>query len=294
MKSHLELGFNYNSLDKSFDFLYRSQTYQKDWNIYHIHEGMEFLYVHEGIGQAVIGQKIYDIAPNTLIYFQPYQLHGVRIEATRSTLYSRSILSFEPSVMLSYLHHFHDLRVFFHKLWKSKLPTQVIPLGTERYLEHLFEHYHTHLSSGDSKRSNEPFVMFVLSFLQYAKTIWPNQKQHQPTVHESSHISYIERIMTWIEENYAKEFRLEELGEELHLSRHYVSRLFQSAAGTTITDYLNARRMRQACWLLRNSDLPVYDICHQVGLTNVSYFCKRFREFAGTTPYQYRIGVRDG
>lgn len=290
MKSHLNMGYNYNGLKTSFDFAYQLTTTKNNWNVFHCHEGMEFLYVHEGNGHAIIDQRIVEIGPRTLVYFQPFQLHGTKVILEHSATYIRSILSFEPSEIETYLQPFHALKTFFQQIWKTKLVTQIItqlPIGNP--IESLYQHYNHILNNCSPNEKNEEFSLFIISFLQYVKTVWPEQMQNM-NQGPSSHQTYIERIMTWIEENYTEEFQLELLSKELHLSQHYISHLFQNSTGTTITQYLIARRMRQACWLLKNSTLPIHQICQHVGLTNVSYFCKKFKDYTGRTPLSYRSG----
>jgi AraC-like DNA-binding protein len=288
MKAPINMGYNYNSLHSSFDFAYKSITKLENWNIFHIHEGMEFIYVHEGSGFAIIDQKIYEIGPRTLIYFQPYQLHGTRVYIDSSSVYARSILSFEPSELNSYLQSFPSLKTFFHMIWKTKLHTQIIShLPENNPIENMFSQYHLTLSNCHQKELTEEYVLFIIGFLKYVKTIWPQQEQHK-NESPSTSPTYIEKIMEWIEKNYTKEFHLKSLSDELHLSQHYVAHLFHNSTGTNITEYVIARRIRQACWLLKNSSLSISEVCHHIGLTNVSYFCKKFKEYTGRTPLKYR------
>ncbi|AFH61180.1 AraC family transcriptional regulator [Paenibacillus caseinilyticus] len=290
MRGKLNMGYNYNSLRTSFDFAYQSTTTLEDWHIFHMHEGMEFLYVHEGRGYAIIDQKIVEMGPRTLVYFQPFQLHGTKVYLDQSSVYTRSILSFEPSELNAYLQLYPALKAFFHSLWKTKQAAQIISeLPANNPLESMFEHYHRTLNTCSPSELKEEYILFIIGFLQYVKSIWPQQKVDEDQLAAASP-SYMERIMTWIEENYTNEFHLEDLSKELHLSPYYIAHLFHNSTGSNISQYLTARRMRQACWLLKNSTLSIQQICQQVGLTNVSYFCKKFKEFTGRTPLKYRIG----
>ena len=45
--------------------------------------------------------------------------------------------------------------------------------------------------------------------------------------------------------------------------------------------------------LLVNTDLPVYEICQQVGYQNPSQFVRTFRKKFGMTPIQYRNRERN-
>ncbi|TNJ64765.1 helix-turn-helix domain-containing protein, partial [Paenibacillus hemerocallicola] len=55
------------------------------------------------------------------------------------------------------------------------------------------------------------------------------------------------------------------------------------------SEYVKARRLRQACVLLTMSELSVAEIGDSIGLENTSYFCKIFKENKGITPNQYRL-----
>jgi YesN/AraC family two-component response regulator len=94
--------------------------------------------------------------------------------------------------------------------------------------------------------------------------------------------------MRWIEEHYREEISLETLAEETHLSKFYVSRIFREETGSSITDYLTARRIKQACRLLQTTDLSVEQIGIRVGYPNASYFIQLFKKVVGVTPLKYR------
>ncbi|MNY49646.1 Bifunctional transcriptional activator/DNA repair enzyme AdaA [compost metagenome] len=100
--------------------------------------------------------------------------------------------------------------------------------------------------------------------------------------------STAERMLAWIEAHYMEPFKLDELASAVHLSPNHVSTTFHQSIGSTITEYLTARRIRQACWLLRTTDLSVQDIGEAVGLSNFSYFCQLFKKHVGFTPYKFK------
>ena len=97
-----------------------------------------------------------------------------------------------------------------------------------------------------------------------------------------------ERMLSWIEDNYSKPFKLEELAQAVHLTPNHVSATFRQSIGSTVTEYLTARRIRQACWLLKTTDMSVQDIGEAVGLGNFSYFCQLFKKHVGYTPYTFK------
>ncbi|MNY58324.1 Multiple antibiotic resistance protein MarA [compost metagenome] len=72
------------------------------------------------------------------------------------------------------------------------------------------------------------------------------------------------------------------------MSRTYVSRIFRRETGSSITNYLTARRIKEACSLLMSSGLPIQHIAERIGLPNPSYFIRLFKKEVGVTPFQYR------
>ena len=58
----------------------------------------------------------------------------------------------------------------------------------------------------------------------------------------------------------------------------------------TYTELLQKKRMSQAVFLLRNTNMAIEDISEQVGYENVSYFYRLFYKVYSMTPKEYRDG----
>ena len=52
--------------------------------------------------------------------------------------------------------------------------------------------------------------------------------------------------------------------------------------------------MERAAELLRNSELPIADICSQVGMPDAQYFSRVFKSYFGTPPSTYREQKSNG
>lgn len=68
----------------------------------------------------------------------------------------------------------------------------------------------------------------------------------------------------------------------------YVSRCFRKYLSTTLTEYLQERRILYACGLLSSTNLPVADICYECGFQNLSHFYHCFQKRNGISPKKYR------
>jgi AraC-like DNA-binding protein len=59
----------------------------------------------------------------------------------------------------------------------------------------------------------------------------------------------------------------------------------------TLTEYINAKRLHQACSLLGSSDLRVQQVAYTCGFLDVNYFSRLFKRHYGQTPGEYRSSV---
>ncbi len=78
------------------------------------------------------------------------------------------------------------------------------------------------------------------------------------------------------------------IAEAMHLNPDYLSYCFHKEFKTTLTAYINLKRMDQAKYLLKNTNLSINEIAEQVGILNISYFYRQFKKVTGKTPQQYR------
>lgn len=75
-------------------------------------------------------------------------------------------------------------------------------------------------------------------------------------------------------------------------SREYISRLFKSATGKNISDYIIDMRINYACNLLKNSSMDVMEISFECGFDNLSTFYHHFSPRVGMPPKRYRDSAR--
>ena len=176
------------------------------------------------------------------------------------------------------------LQRFFLYLRQSNLSCQVIQVADTSQFDTLFQRY----CPRDTELMNtEAFALFFMLFLTTLKDQWIVKTQADKES-KLRHICYAEYVMQWIKFHYYEEFTLAALAKELHLSSFHISHLFHKATGSTITEYLIYRRLREACLLLKTTFLSLQEICDRIGISNISYFCQLFKKRLGTTPAQYR------
>ena len=98
----------------------------------------------------------------------------------------------------------------------------------------------------------------------------------------------VNRIVNRITEDMAQPLAAAEMAAKLGLSESAFSRFFRRATGNTFTDFVNRIRVQRACQLLMETERLVTHICYEVGFNNVANFNRRFLEFKGMTPSEFR------
>lgn len=102
------------------------------------------------------------------------------------------------------------------------------------------------------------------------------------------------RVRDLIDRAFAEPLDLTTLARSAHVSVGYFNRAFKAAFGETPHRYLISRRMERAMQLLRDTEMPVTEVCLAVGCTSLGSFSTQFRRFVGQSPTAYRTQPRDG
>ncbi|MBE1440957.1 MULTISPECIES: AraC family transcriptional regulator [unclassified Paenibacillus] len=286
--SYIE-SLDLNELKLYFAYKRQSTEIEPFRGTFHAHQGIEILIVHEGKGTLIVDQKSYEVTSGTLCLFQPYQLHHIQMEVTRQTPFIRSIIQFEPSLYEAYFEKWPSLAAFFRHIHTSKLPYPCLyQLEPSMQFHSLLQSMEHRLPALNKKDALEEYSLFLISFFREFKPLWEQKSKGQISKSVTRKPHQAERILAWLEGHYTEPLRLEKMAGELHLSPHHLSHLFKECTGSSISDYVIARRMQQAVKLLISTDQSVAYIGESVGMPNCSFFCKTFKKQLGVTPHQYR------
>ena len=87
---------------------------------------------------------------------------------------------------------------------------------------------------------------------------------------------------------FAEEISIAQFAEQHDMNAVYLGQLFRRQLGKGFKDYLRSRRIREACRLLRDTDLLVPEIAQTVGYRDVDYFTDQFKREMNVTPMKFR------
>lgn len=101
----------------------------------------------------------------------------------------------------------------------------------------------------------------------------------------------VERVVALLRQDLANPPSLEDLGRRIGCSHFYLSRIFSTHTGQTITQYLRQLRMDKAAELLRTGKWNVTEVALEVGYSSLSHFSQAFQETFGCCPGLYPLAT---
>jgi DNA-binding response OmpR family regulator len=100
---------------------------------------------------------------------------------------------------------------------------------------------------------------------------------------------FIRKALQLIEKNIdSPDYSNDDLSRDLGMSRSCLYPKFQSITGQTPNHFIRSIRLKRAAQLLQTNVHTVSEISWMVGINDIKYFNKYFKEEFGKTPTQYR------
>lgn len=105
---------------------------------------------------------------------------------------------------------------------------------------------------------------------------------------EEQSVSAVERARKYIDSNYNKDISLDDVSREVDISPYYFSKIFKEETGRNFVEYVTEVRMNRAKELLAFTDMPMKEICYEIGYSDPNYFSRSFKKNTGLTPTEYK------
>jgi AraC-like DNA-binding protein len=99
---------------------------------------------------------------------------------------------------------------------------------------------------------------------------------------------HVEKIKRYLRSRLHQPTRLSDVAASVSLSAEHVARLFKSATGLTIFEYVRRLRIAEAKSLLAATDQNLSEIAYRTGFSSLTVFSRNFRREAGLTPSEFR------
>jgi AraC-like DNA-binding protein len=104
-----------------------------------------------------------------------------------------------------------------------------------------------------------------------------------------SKVLLYENIKRYIDDHFASNnLSLNEVADRFAMTTSSLSKFFRHYNGVNFIEYISTRRIKAACELLCNTDMPIKKIMEQVGYNDLASFTRKFKSIIGTSPGKYR------
>ncbi len=103
--------------------------------------------------------------------------------------------------------------------------------------------------------------------------------------------SLVRDILVRINSDLTADLSLKTQAAYLHVSASYLSAVFKKETGSSLTEYVNRRRVEYGVFLLNSTNLQIQTIAQHCGIPDLNYFSKTFKKYMGMTPSEYRSTI---
>lgn len=116
-------------------------------------------------------------------------------------------------------------------------------------------------------------------------------KRNLKTIITNAPLKTTDNILEYIRGNYASISGLDDIADNIHISKPYLCQLFKKETGVTVSDYLNSIRINNACEILRRGRHNITQTAILCGYNSTPYFCRVFKNIMHMTPKEYEQSI---
>ena len=282
-KNNPEFEFINQQGDQSIRYL--EHGYPSDLVRWHYHEEYELHLIKCSSGKVFIGDYIGNFSANSLILVGPNLPHNwiSDLKKGEQIALRDNVINFSQKVIDRFADVFPEMQEL-EAFWDRA------QYGIEFYLG---DHTQTvvALIEGISKATGLRRLTLFLSTIDILANL-PNYRvlasnAYIPVTDEKE-LDRLNSLITFIMDNYDDHLTQEDAANLVKMTPSYFSKYFKKATGQRFVEFVNGLRINKACELLSHSQLPITEICFQVGFNNIANFNRRFITLKQMRPSEYR------
>jgi AraC-like DNA-binding protein len=231
----------------------------------HLHNQLEIVYILSGCCNITIDNVTYRLQQNDVAIIFPYQLHNFSKHEDCNLL----VQVFSPQYAREYI-----------PFLGSHIPENPVVCNIPEDFSYAIKKAYENYEQSRAPQVIQSYVCVFMSFLlQYIKLIPSNTSDCHDIMHS---------LLIYIDEHFIEHITLETLSKQLHVTKFYISRIFNQKVHTTFPDYLNHLRIEYARQLLKHTYLSICEIAFESGFKSERNFFRIFGTQMQMTPLQYR------
>jgi len=234
----------------------------------HIHEDYAVNLIREGAVEAYIQGKNLTSSLTTLLCVNPDETHAY--QALTDEGYRHDTLFIKPDVLHAFLpENRHPLRFTEAAVVSPKLAALFTLL--------------IEASPSEAPTGLEYDCMMG----EFLDALFALQKLIPPEVGKSIGERAVRKAKEYMKENYHKEISLDDIIEQLDISKYHFQRLFKKSTAISVHQYLIALRIEKAKQALQSGE-SLAQTTYGCGFYDQSHLNRCFKRLTGMTPGRYR------
>ena len=251
----------------------------------HWHKEIEFSYSLKGDTRILVNDKLYEIPEGEAILINGGDTHFYF--STRN--HNRIVIILDLDIIQGsgdYLDLRRNLTKAFSQNDKTTFSWSVEEKERLRQLLHNLEALN---------KDDDPLRSLMIRSHVYELLYMFSQNRGQGDVEmprgqeTNKAMERLERVFSYIEENYQRPIMLDEVADVIGLDPAYFTRFFKRYTHTTFVSYLQAYRITKAQYILVSEpDKSIGEIAEEVGFQSIKTFNRTFKELTNTSPLRFR------
>lgn len=264
-----------------FDYDERSQAVNMEFP--HFHSFYEIMIPLSPKVYHMINGKRYDLMPNDVVLLAPSVLH--QSEYPPGPPSDRIIIAFMfPRKWPLFDEGFKEILSIFNS------PTPVFRFHKNKQ-ELLFAQLNdiANISQRISSSTTRS-LMIHNKFVEFLSLLYSMQDHNCYSPNAEGGIKErIYAVTSYIHMHYNEDISLTTLAESFSLTPCYLSHRFKEITGYTVIQYIQMTRIKNAQYLLSNSNEKITQISENTGFSSFSQFNRVFRKICGMSPSDYKL-----
>lgn len=261
---------------------------------FHTHSQYEIYIFYSGNVKYAIGRNMYEMQPGDILVMDGSLMHRPFIYSDEQH-YERSIVKFSSEWIYPTLEALgieNVLNIFEkdnHSFLRNKDLADYTISATTKLEEHIQSI--AQFIQEPEENTADLDVQLKLELIQLLIKINKKfEKVNQQICGKfENKYEFVQETIIYIQNNYQKNFTLDDIADNLSMSKSYLVHLFKELTGTTIMDYAMNYRLKQAMHMLISyPDMKIKDVSYNSGFQNESHFSRYFKENNEMTPSQFR------
>jgi len=250
---------------------------------YHCHDYYE-LYIHLRGGEYMgVDNKLYLLKPNQMFIIPPFYMHG--LSCTKEMRgYERAYLNLSPEIMEilgcgqlnlgDYLRSFTSREQYTYQLDEERARQFV------QCIRSIQE------DQGKDLKPTQRFQMYA-KMIDLMSLVCQVAGEEEPEQEGAVSNSFIQDVLTYINNHYTEELRVGELAKHFSVSDSYLSHEFARLTNRSLYEYILYRRIMLSRQKMMSED-SLNVIAYQCGFNDYSNYLRSFTKLVGMSPSRYR------